>query len=254
MAKAKREKVSEAKAKPSKADDAKAIVTVARGDDEVEFLGSRSSSTPLGAATARAELASLRSRIESLVRHEGREAHEVGTTLNTLYMRHADVVLGYDSFRRFLLAEFADDPRRAYEAMAVARAASLSLASEKGARWVLRAFTWARLEGHADLSRVSHLSLDLGDGETIALEHASIRQIDEAIGRRSVKSLEEPAGRKVQRARTRVTELVAKDPEIAALAPKVYLEEGAVVVRTVARSPDDARALKRLYAAVWSKR
>ena len=146
----------------AKATRAKAAVTTARalavrGDDEVDFLGSRAGSTPIGAPTVRAELASLRSRIESLVRHEGREAHEVGTALNTLYMRHADAVLGYDSFRRFLLAEFADDPRRAYEAMLVARAASLSLAAEKGARWVLRAFTWARIDipGPNDLWVVS---------------------------------------------------------------------------------------------------
>lgn len=243
-----------AKAKRAKAEATKTAALAVRGDDEVDFLGSRAASSPLGAATARAELASLRSRIESLVRHEGREAHEVGTTLNTLYMRHADAVLGYETFRRFLLTEFADDPRRAYEAMAVARAASLSLASEKGARWVLRAFTWARLEGHADLSRVHDLALDLGDGEKVALREASIRQIDEAIGRRSVKALDEPAGRKVQRARTRVTELLARDPEVASLSPTVYLEDGAVVVRTVSRSPDDARALKRLYAAVWSTR
>jgi hypothetical protein len=243
----------------AKATRAKAAVTTARalavrGDDEVDFLGSRAGSTPIGAPTVRAELASLRSRIESLVRHEGREAHEVGTALNTLYMRHADAVLGYDSFRRFLLAEFADDPRRAYEAMVVARAASLSLAAEKGARWVLRAFTWARLEGHGDLARAGDLALDLGDGATIALRDASIRQIDEALGRRSMRTLDEPAGRKVQRARGRVTELLARDPEVAALAPTVYLDNGAVVVRTVARSPDDARALKRLYAAVWSTR
>ena len=51
-----------------------------------------------------------------------------------------------------------------------------------------------------------------------------------------------------------MTELLARDPEVAALAPTVYLDHGAVVVRTVARSPDDARALKRLYAAVWSTR
>ncbi len=254
MTTAKRSKARETKSKGEKVREAKAIVVAVRGDDEVDFLGSRAASTPLGEATARAELTLLRSRIESLVHHEGREAHEVGTALNTLYMRHADAVLGYGSFRRFLAAEFADDPRRAYEAMAVARAASLSLASQKGARWVLRAFSWARLEGHADLSRAGELSLDLGDGEKVALRDASIRQIDEAIGRRSVTTLEEPAGRKVQRARTRVNELLAKDPEIAALSPKVYLDEGAVVVRTVSRSPEDARALKRLYAAVWSPR
>lgn len=241
-------------AKATKAAGTTAQALALRGDDEVDFLGSRAGSTPLGAATVRAELASLRSRIASLVRHEGREAHEVGTALNTLYMRHADAVLGYESFRRFLLAEFADDPRRAYEAMAVARAASLTLASEKGARWVLRAFTWARLGGHGDLSRAADLALDLGDGVQVALREATIRQIDEAIGRRAVQGLDEPAGRKVQRARSRVTALRARDPAVAALAPTVYLENGAVVVRTVARSPDDARALKRLYAAVWSPR
>lgn len=242
------------KANEKKSDEAKVVELTVRGDDEVDFLGSRAASTPLGSATVRASLASLRSRIESLVHQEGRESHEIGTALNTLYMHHADAVLGYESFRRFLLAEFADDPRRAYESMAIARAASLSLASEKGARWVLRAFAWARLEGHADLSRASDLALDLGDGEVVALRQASIRQIDAAIGRRAVASLDEPAGRKVQRARARVADLLARDPGVAALSPTVYLDEGSVVVRTVSRSPDDARALKRLYAAVWTTR
>ncbi len=225
---------------------------VRRGADEVDFLASRAEATPMAANVAKAELRALRGRIESLVRQEGREMHEIGTALNTLYMRHADAALGYDSFRRFLLDEFADDPRRAYEAMAIARAATANLAMEKGARWVLRAAVWARLEGHADLSRALGLTVEAGDGSRVALRDASIRQIDEAIGRRGWKALDEPAGRKVKRARERVGELIASDPAVAALTPTVFLDRGEVVVRTVARSPDDGRALKRLWAAVWS--
>lgn len=228
---------------------------VLRGDDEVEFLGSRAASTPMSAAQARTELRALRSRVESLVRHEGREAHELGTALNTLYMRHADVALGHRGFRQLLLEEFADDPRRAYEAMIIARAATAALAEEKGARWVLRAATWARVEGHGhELARCLDLPLKDGEGGAVRLRDASIRAIDEALGRRAVKAVEAPAGRRLLRARERVRALIDDDKDVAALAPTVYLEEGQVVVRTVSRGPDDAKALRRLFSAVWGAR
>lgn len=226
-----------------------------RGDDEVPFLHSRASSTPMGAATAKVELRALRGRLDALSRHEGREAHEIGTVLNTLYMRHADASLGYRSFRQFLLAEFADDPRRAYEAMAVARAATVTLASEKGARWVLRAVTWAQLEGHGpDLAPCLALPVTVEPDRAVPLRDTTIRALDEAIGRRAVNALEEPAGRRLHRARARVTDIIARDPAVAALAPSVYLDAGEVVVRTVSRRADDAKAIRRLYAAVWGKR
>lgn len=228
---------------------------VLRGDDEVEFLESRASSTPMSAVAVRTELRALRSRIESLVRHEGREAHELGTALNTLYMRHADVALGHSSFRRLLLAEFADDPRRAYEAMIIARAATGALAEEKGARWVLRAATWAKVEGHGyELAGCLDLPVTDAEGTAVLLRDASIRAIDEALGRRATKELEAPAGRRIRRARERVRALIEEDRSVAALAPSVYLEEGKVVVRTVSRGPGDAKALRKLFAAVWSAR
>lgn len=226
-----------------------------RGDDEVPFLNSRAASTPMGAAAAKIELRALRSRLDALSRHEGREVHEIGTVLNTLYMRHADVSLGHRSFRQFLLAEFADDPRRAYEAMTVARAATVTLASEKGARWVLRAVTWAQLEGHGpDLSPCLTLPVTVGEDRAVPLRDTTIRALDEAIGRRAVKALDEPVGRRLQRARARVTELTARDTAVAALEPSVFLDDGEVVVRTVSRRADDAKAIRRLYAAVWGKR
>lgn len=226
-----------------------------RGGDEVEFLGSRAEAAPMSASAARAELRGLRGRVASLVRHEGREAHEIGTALNTLYMRHADAALGHRSFRQLLLAEFGDDPRRPYEAMVVARAATAELAEEKGARWVLRAATWARVEGHdVELARSLERPVTTDDGRVVALRDATIRQIDEALGRRAQRAIEEPAGRRVQRARARVAELAAKDASVAALDPSIYLDAGEVVVRTVSRGPDDAKALRRLFAAVWSGR
>lgn len=225
-----------------------------RGDDELDFLGSRARATPQSAATARVELRGLRGRLEALTRHEGRELHEVGTALNTLYMRHADAALGYPSFRALLQAELAADPRRGYEAMIVARVATADLAAAKGARWVLRAASWALLQGHAELGPALDLPVARAEGPPVPLRDATIRQIDEAIGRRSLEAPDDAPGRRVHRARERVRDLAARDAAVAALRPSVYVEDGEMVVRTVARGPESAAALRRLCAAVWGSR
>lgn len=225
---------------------------VRRGKDELDFMKSRADSTPLSEAVAHAELAQLRSRLDSLERHEGLELHELGTTLLKLYMRHADATLGYRSYRAFLEAEFAGDPRRAFEAMTVARATTAAIAAEKGARWVLRAWAWARLAGHEDLTRAGRLTVEVR-GQSVRLLDTTVRQLDEAIGRAGQPQLAEPAGRQLDKARRRVGELVRADGEVAALAPSLFLDQGKLRVRTTASDPGDLAALKRVLRATYGR-
>ena len=73
------------------------------------------------------------------------------------------------------------------------------------------------------------------------LLETTVRQLDEAIGRRAQPKLEAPAGRQLARARRKFSELVRGDP--AAAAWPLVLQQEPLLIRPTPQSPAELEAL-----------
>lgn len=143
-------------------------------------------------------------------RARGRDGHEVGTLLNTLYMRHADVVLGFPSFRHLLIANWHDRLDEAYGSMLIARECTVTQAETHG--------FWKALYGvrlMAKLGLETFVALEAHDfGQTpasITFEELSVTEVQVLSGRPALPAAEpdEKVGRAVVRLRHKAEALQA---------------------------------------------
>lgn len=223
-----------------------------RGQDEVDFLGSRAHSTPEKPATIRATLAQLVDQVRRAKRTEGIEAHAHGTTLNTLYMRHADAVLGFPSFKAFLVASWPEDVGEAYRAMRIAKLCT----AEQATAGVTRCDLGIRLMRRLSVESFGKLvdpkrpfMLHLPDDAKVSFADATVRQLRAALA-----LLETPGAtsaddeqEQLQRTRREIAALVEVSPEYLELYPTASLQDGEVEVRLRARGKGGRRtALKFL--------
>lgn len=227
---------------------------VKRGRDELDFLGSRAKATPLDAATVRAHLQGIHTRIEASKRGRGREAHESGTLLNTVYMRHGDASLGFLSFRKLLIAHWPDRLDDAYGFMLVARRCT-ALQCETHGYW--KALYGIRLADKLELADFDALearefAID-ADGLPVTFARMTI---EEVRARSTPAALEaatesEPSGRAVLRLRGRAQKLQSEHVEYQALGIRIFVADGAPSVSVTSSRKEGAEAARRFLAELW---
>jgi hypothetical protein len=209
-----------------------------RGADEEElaFLGSRAESTPLSEATIKATLAQLADEVRRAASSAGVEAHAHGTTLITLYKRHADTVLGYPSFRALLVAEWPDDISQAYRAIRIARGCTV----EQSRLGVNKCDLGLRLVSRVGLKSFGQLvdpkrpyMLKLPDDLEVSFADASVRQIRAALGLiETPPPADEDERELLAKVRREIAVLVERSPEYLELAPAVGLRDGKLEIRS----------------------
>lgn len=222
-----------------------------RGRDELEFMGSRAESTPLDRATIDAHLTGLRSRVVTRRRHRGREVHELGTTLNTLYMRHADAVLDKQSFADLLAEQWQDDLEEAKGCMIVARFLTVDQAEEHGYWKSLYAVRLMKKLGLVTFDALEKRTFDLPRGSRIAFKDLSVGETKDLSALRPPKALEEPPGRAVVKLRKRASELQERREDYADLTVRISPAEGQPRVTVTSTGRDGSEAARRFLADLW---
>jgi hypothetical protein len=226
---------------------------VRRGGDELPFMDSRAGSTPLDAPTIRAHVDDLAQRVVGASRARGREAHEVGTILDTLYMRHADAVLGYKSFPAFLEDRWPDSLDEAYGAMHIARACTATQAETHGF-W--KAFYGIRLMKKLGLPSFAALEKHVFDADRYGAKSFAAMKVATVQRFTTQPSLvvappTEKVGREVVRLRDRAEALREKRSEYAALKVRVFAAEGKPCVTITAAGRDGSETARRFLGDLW---
>jgi len=231
---------------------------VPRGKDEFDFLKSRQDSTPERAATLRATLGQLLDEDRRGTAAAGRTAHAQGTTLVTLYMRHADPVLGYPSFRALLEKCWRQGVDDALRRMRIARFCT----EDEAAHGISMCDRGIRLMGALELASFGELldddkplHLKLADGTSVRFAQASVHQLEDAL--RVLGAPEPPGEASVQdltRTRGHIDGLVEEKPAYARLHPTALLQEGVVEVRVRARGRAQQLLASKFFADLAKKR
>jgi hypothetical protein len=208
-------------------------------EEELAFLGSRAGSTPLSEATVKATLAQLADEVRREAAAAGVSAHAHGTTLVTLYKRHADAVLGYPSFRALLAAHWPDDLSDAYRAMRIAKGCT----AEQARIGVSKCDLGLRLLARVGLKSFGQLvdprrpyMLALPDDGQVSFAEATVRQLRAALG---LLETPPPAGEDdralLARVRREIAVMVEASPQYLELAPAASVRDGQLEFRTSAR-------------------
>jgi hypothetical protein len=224
----------------------------ARGQDELDFLGSRQRSAPRDPRISREKLLGVVRAALSLDRSTGREFHDQGTVLVELYMEHADTALGFRSFRLFLEKHWPLGLTSAYERMRIARLCTAEQAAKYGASACvlgLRAMAALEITSFAEFQRTP-LRLHADDGGGVVHFPAPAAALRSVL--RALATVDEPerganVGETLRRYRAAVDSLQAGDPAIAALRPVVWADAKGAYVRVTAGSAVEAAAAARLY-------
>lgn len=225
------------------------------GPDELEFLGSRERSNRFSESVARTKAAAVAERALSLDRHVGSESHEQGTALVELYMRHADEVLGFRSFRAFLLETWPLDLGIAYERMQIARLATRREAESYGYTACvlgLRIMRALRIESFEQFkSTTLRLHEDDGGGTvTFPAPATALRSVLRALHSTDPDEAAPDVGETLRRYRAAVDALIAVHGDIAALKPVVWADAEGAYVRVTAGTADQAKAAVKLYQRI----
>lgn len=234
----------------------------ARGADEpkLAFLGSRLKSLPLKEATIREKLAGLGRVAGAFDQSAAVSWTDQGEELVALYMRHADAVLGFPSFKAFLRRHWPHGITGAYDRMRFAKYATRAQVERYRYAKLLEAIRLVELLGLADIAALEAVDLRLPaeeGGGTVRLAHAETEQL--AAARRLLKAprfddAPRSAGEELQATRTWVKALCQKTPEYAALEPTAFLEDGVVTVRVTARGAKAAAVAERFYGKLARRR
>jgi len=225
-----------------------------RGADELDFMPSRQKSTPLKPATLREKLARVVEPARLRRPFEGIQAHAEGTLLNELYMRHADAVLGFRSWRQLLLASFPeDDPRTAYDRQRVA----LFCTETEAALGIAKCLRGIRLFPKLKLRKFGELLdppvvVKLPGGGEATFVRASVADLDSVLRHLGDEGDEEDEtrGEALQHTRKAVDGLLEKEPEYRGLRPTASLQDDGIEVRTRPRGRAGYLLAARFYAAL----
>lgn len=227
--------------------------TVERGVDEIDFLGTRRRGVPLTAAVARTKTGALVERVVAEDSHAGTEAHDQGTTLIELYMAHADVVLGFRSFRGFLQKSWPLDLGIAYERMRVAKLVTRRQANEYGFSVCALGLRVMNALGETSFEKFlkTPLRLDEADGGGTVQFPAPANALRSVLRRLAHPSGDEETapevGETLRRYRATVDGLLEADPLVAAIKPVVWADAKGAYVRVTAGAPAELKTAAKLY-------
>lgn len=225
-----------------------------RGADELAFLKSRARSVPLTREVANERVRTFLHAIATRDANEGATAHDEGTELNGLYMRHVDAVLGFPTWRAFLALHWPADPSTALDRQQIAHHATRATAARYGLSrtlYGLRIMGLTGLESFEALESVD-LRLHADDGGTIVRFPASAPKLRSVIRRLVAEAATQPpadadSGDELRETSAIVRELSANDEGIAAIRPTAWADANGVHVRVTAKGRDGAEAAVRLY-------
>jgi hypothetical protein len=225
---------------------------VKRGSDELEFLKSRARSVPLGTPLAREKVTQLKRRVLTADGQQAAEAHDQGTELVELYMRHADAALGYPTFSALLEDQWPLDLSVAYERMRIARLCTHDQAAKHGYTSCVLGLRIMRMLGTDSFEEFLKQPLPLHpkDGGGTVRFPAPAKQLRSVLRQLAVHAAEGDAAdvtRQFRRYRTTVDELMEKDADVAALKPVLWADAKGVYLRVTAGGPAQTRAAAALY-------
>jgi hypothetical protein len=223
-----------------------------RNADELDWMPTRREAVPLTPATARAMLGAVVDRVATGKRAKGREAHQVGTALNTLYMRHGDAALGMGSFKALVERHWPDLDDDAWAQMMIARYLTADEAEEHGYWKSFYAVRLMRKLGLETFAALVHRSFDPdGTGER-RFADLSANEVKRLATQTSLPARrEERVSQKVHRLQKRARELCEQHEAFAGLEVKVSERAGAPWVVIGSAGPEGGDAASKFHRLLW---
>jgi len=235
--------------------------TLPRGADEIDFLDSRQKSMPLKAATLREKLKGVTAPARRRVPFDGRQAHAEGTELVELYMRHADAVLGYPSFRQLLLENWAPGLDDAYRRMRIAKFCTEDQATlgvtkcDRGIR-LMKRLEKKSFEDLLEPPLILRLPAKASRPQTTFFDATpdEVLWTIEELERLARPQPDETLGEAVFHTRGTVRDMIDDEPRYEELHPTVSAGEKDVVVRTSPSGRDGFALAAKFYASLARRR